>query len=48
VLIAGRIGIPVPCTQASWPFMPRSAKSIRLTAVSPAPSASATVATTTR
>ena len=28
-LIAGRIGMPVPCAQASWPFMPRSAKSIR-------------------
>ena len=37
-LIAGRIGMPVPCAQASWPFMPCSAKSIRDTAVSPAPS----------
>ena len=32
--IAGRIGIPVVCIHASVPFMPRSAKSIRLTAVS--------------
>ena len=43
-LIAGRIGMPVVCNQASAPFIPRSAKSIRLTAVSPAPMTSATTA----
>jgi hypothetical protein len=43
-LMAGRIGMPVPCIQASVPFIPRSAASIRLTAVRPAPSASATTA----
>ena len=47
-LIAGRIGMPVPCAHASWPFMPRSAKSIRLTAVSPPPRARATTATPVR
>ena len=46
--IAGRIGIPVVCIHASVPFMPRSAKSIRLTAVSVPPMASATTATAVR
>ena len=47
-LIAGRIGIPVPWVQASTPFMPRSAKSIRLTAVSVPPISSARTATEVR
>ena len=45
VLIAGRIGMPVVWIQASVPFMPRSAKSIRLTAVRAPPMARATTAT---
>ena len=42
-LISGRIGMPIPSDQASTPFMPRSAWSVRLSQVKPAPSASASV-----
>ena len=48
MLISGRIGIPMPSDHASAPFMPRSAWSVRLSQVNPAPSASATTAMTTR
>ena len=47
-LIAGRIGMPMPSDQASTPFMPRSAWSVRLTQVNPAPRARATTAMPTR
>ena len=47
-LIAGRIGMPMPSDQASTPFMPRSAWSVRLSQVNPAPSARATTAIATR
>ena len=45
LVLSGRIGMPVVSTHASWPFIPREAKSIRDTAVRPAPSARATTAT---
>ena len=43
-LIDGRIGMPVPWIQASWPFMPRSAALVRLSTVRPPPMSSARTA----
>jgi hypothetical protein len=43
-LISGRIGMPMPSDHASTPFMPRSAWSVRLSQVKPAPSARASTA----
>jgi hypothetical protein len=48
VLIAGRIGMPVDWVQASTPFIPRWAESVRLRAVRPAPTARARTATVVR
>jgi hypothetical protein len=48
VLICGLIGMPADWVQASTPFMPRRAVSVRLSPVRPAPRASARIATVAR
>jgi hypothetical protein len=48
VLMTGRMGMPVDWVQASTPFMPRAAVSVRLSPVRPAPMARARIATVDR